>query len=1071
MATGITTASFYGGGATYTVTLTQDPGTNDGQVIIYWTLKSSMAWPATVYAKITVGTKTITTSSVTYSNTTATGNFTLSFDEGTESVSQKYSMMAYDASDGSALNESVKNASGTCTLYPKITYTACTAPTSFNVGTPLLIPTNIDAELLFSWTAGTAGTYNSISGYKIYYSKNIAPTINSTVIAECNATDTSVTLSASNLSDSTFVRGDKYYFKIQTIGTKEGYDSPISSASCTVAINSLPDYPTISNEPSVKVVSATSGGTVSFTVSPGTDDDGQTYTAFWGTSPTATGSDRKRLTSETFSQTISEDTIFYFWTYDGLEYSESYSTSAKYTLNTMPVLKTPVVTGIKLESDNIPSNITYTYARVLSGTVSGFTDTSKTLSKREWILEASGSKVNSFSLTSDFSNLDLSPYLGFGQTYRLGCRGYDGYDWSNYQYSDYFYIAPVPKITAIYNNFEGKAYGNEWDNYFYDKIRIDISKDTGLTKTNFLLPTSVSSYKIDGYLTANAGYVTSINIKISDLTAYKLAAEEKTYDFTINAYMVKGNSKTVEGITWELKRPSTEANPGIVTSITNSFSPGDSAVNPLHFFTQKSWVVAFTKYSQDLDFSYEFRIDGDSSISGSVLMFSTDKGNLKLTSSGDYFYATFDFSNIDFSAYYSNLNAAYSLGFYIYRIAPTGEKFITQRDLYITFIESPELNGEPGWNFKCYCENDKTVEVPNNFKIYKGQRFIFDCYLKGYNNEQIIIQPQIKRMNEALYTSIKSVYSSVSSPYDAFMLDVIPWSDFGDSQTIYMTEDESITDHLKYFGNGEIDYFLEDIAQSGYCCFRLKYITQSTKQTGYLADATKSVYLPQRGASASIDLTPLINGYSSTDLYWTLGMTISDWGCDSASIAGAKISFEYCPATFLSGAWTKLLSIKRSKTAASGTNLLSLTSNEYKNDLSSPLKLVAYDTDSGFTDENGDEVGYVYLRCSLIITLDYTPIIINGVSYMPLGDPDYKTVSTYITILNNVPTVAYRKNQIGINTNNFEDEAALSVVNIASVSGHETIRLTRLDGDEVINRIINIKDGTIDGFIVDGGSY
>lgn len=108
-------------------------------------------------------------------------------------------------------------------------------------------------------------------------------------------------------------RGAIFYFKVQSIGAVSGYNSPIGETTISFSVNRLPIV-SISN---FKDKVPSSGGTPSAQVS-GTDEDGQNLTFFY-----AVGAGEKIAISGTTwtGASISSQTTYSFWAFDGLEYS------------------------------------------------------------------------------------------------------------------------------------------------------------------------------------------------------------------------------------------------------------------------------------------------------------------------------------------------------------------------------------------------------------------------------------------------------------------------------------------------------------------------------------------------------------------------------------------------------------------------------------------------------------------------------------------------------------------------------------------------------------------------------
>ena len=115
------------------------------------------------------------------------------------------------------------------------TYTATSAPTSVS-----LAATTIDAgtSTTLSWSGAKAGTYNTITGYHIYRST----AENGTYSLAYNVSSTSTAASTSVAAPSTM--GQKYYYKVYTIGSRNLNSGPSSAVSLTAQTYSAPSAPT-----------------------------------------------------------------------------------------------------------------------------------------------------------------------------------------------------------------------------------------------------------------------------------------------------------------------------------------------------------------------------------------------------------------------------------------------------------------------------------------------------------------------------------------------------------------------------------------------------------------------------------------------------------------------------------------------------------------------------------------------------------------------------------------------------------------------------------------------------------
>ena len=115
------------------------------------------------------------------------------------------------------------------------TYTATGAPTSVS-----LAATTIDAgeSTTLSWSGAKAGTYNTITGYHVYRST----AENGTYSLAYNVSSTSTAASVSVAAPSTM--GQKYYYKVYTIGSRNLNSVASSVVSLTAQTYTAPSAPT-----------------------------------------------------------------------------------------------------------------------------------------------------------------------------------------------------------------------------------------------------------------------------------------------------------------------------------------------------------------------------------------------------------------------------------------------------------------------------------------------------------------------------------------------------------------------------------------------------------------------------------------------------------------------------------------------------------------------------------------------------------------------------------------------------------------------------------------------------------
>lgn len=116
------------------------------------------------------------------------------------------------------------NSTGTDPYYSVINYTACGAPTSISVASNNVAA---NASVKLSWSGATAGTGVSIKGYAVYRSTSATGTYTKLTTVTTTATSGSVNVKAPSDNGS-------YYYKIVTLSSVAGYDSPKSSTYATL---------------------------------------------------------------------------------------------------------------------------------------------------------------------------------------------------------------------------------------------------------------------------------------------------------------------------------------------------------------------------------------------------------------------------------------------------------------------------------------------------------------------------------------------------------------------------------------------------------------------------------------------------------------------------------------------------------------------------------------------------------------------------------------------------------------------------------------------------------------------
>ena len=324
----------------------------------------------TVSAIITAGNGTVSKTNLSFRSTTGTVVYEAGL--GTQS----FTITHNSSGNGSCtikitatINDVAVSGSDTVSgtkIYP----TSCGAPTSVTAS-GIVTP---NGTITISWSGASGGRYNSISGYRVYYtitSGGTAPTTSTTTYKDVSSTSTSgsTTITLSNAT-----RGYIVKFGVVTKGgAGSSYWSSIKTGG-SVTVNRLPTAPTVTGSSGI----VTPGAALEWAVTvSGTDADGQTRTLYYATSSTGTKTKFTSPLQLTASSTRGNATTYYFYTYDTLEYSSA--TTKTITINSLP--SAPTVTADKTTipyggsvkftltaTDTNSQTLSYYYATSASGT-------------------------------------------------------------------------------------------------------------------------------------------------------------------------------------------------------------------------------------------------------------------------------------------------------------------------------------------------------------------------------------------------------------------------------------------------------------------------------------------------------------------------------------------------------------------------------------------------------------------------------------------------------------------------------------------------------------------------------
>ena len=921
--------------------------------------------------------------------------------------------------------------SGQVTL-PALT-SACTAPTSVTANASIVKQGN---NVTISWSGAKAGTNNAISKYRVFYRNGSSPTT-STYDGYTDSTSTSVNIKMSG------TRGSNYYFKVQSIGSVSGYSSDISSAYATSKVNQLPPAPTVIPN---KTTVPSSGGSVTFTLSA-TDPDSQTTSFYYSTF--AEGTKTKISSGDSIS--VSNTTTYYFYSYDGLEYSSSY-TSKTITKNTKPTISiSSQGAGTLYTSDLLTNNSYKNFYTQVTGTAT----LSKTGSTITWYgryatIPSSDSVSswttvnlgvnNNTTVTHDLSSNSTFKTLN-NIVYQIGAKCNDGIEdsdtvWANTN----FVIAPVPTIGDFINQYGTSNINYSTANHFYNQASIVATKDSSVTSVTInitnnatvsTLSDTISNYKINGYFKIN---ITNTNIN----TVYTLT-------FTINR-VIGSATKTFTITSAGLPYKS-----GGATLTSSDISNQTNILKP--YTDNGSFVITLYNFFETLSYSSAKKNYDGTELPTSCLSFDFVKGSKILNiipiysndSSASSLYFTY---NKDFyktqllngeNPLELDLETTNSIDLRITFRDVFGQSYILTKTNYLTLdFREPFINED---GFSLTVLRGGAVATDN---IQEGDVVQLSLDWQAYNSQVATIETYIYRSS----TTISD-------------LTTVSWERFqNDSNYIWTidTSEKSPTNLIRS-GTGTNNYTINQLNKSNYIYFKIITNINGQTKTYYISNyrtTQRHISIPSISFSTlAYEANTKLIKYIHSSYDSGGGDTPSNSNDTSGGIQRLEIGIQY--STDFASSETDKFYI--STDGSSSTNFVALVTRSSEADITSE-QIATTEYSQSFTDTE-----WTYYNIRLVVKTT-----INSITKTSIGEE--------ITIYNLAPTISYRKNQVGINvkpenvdrldglttSENIKDTGALI---IQATSGKDNIYI--ISADNVLK--IKMTDGSIDGIIINCGTW
>lgn len=962
--------------------------------------------------------------------------------------------------------------SATADLGQNYFYTAVTGPTDFamNISDTSPVSKNLD-NFTISWKGAQHGANNQIAKYSVEVfkiSNNVQTSFITQENIECEADQgasnwLSYLIDLSNYKDE-FSEGDWISWRVKSYGTNTNYNSDFVNSTTGIYINKTPSAPIVNAITSIIPVQ---GGTATYSANLSNiqvnrpaknrfNNKTMIYPAF--KLYRVSGSSKTEITlnsSSQFSLSVGKGTTNFsasFCSYDGIDYSPSMSVAIN--RNPQPQL----TFNTKREVECLTENLKYYLKYKLDGAISNSYQNMKYKFGLRYSTDENFPSSNSteiilqeLSTKNYYNETDIrDKFINFatqasGMYFKFFAQGFDGYDYTGIEESNVYFIPGKPSFKQIYNKENCKTVLGANDsllNYFSGSLSLSFTRDTGYDGAILVINTNGKQYELPVALShsetetiVNATNIPVIKDLLEGGLEYKFNVKfTKTY-LTQNTYyqtsLTSGNSLT---------RVKT-----LILGISNDYNKNNAAYR---IFTDENPNVnfAFKVVDQNgslLDTDEENEIKetslyGISSIAAACYLkigdYEFNLENFLPRYGGEYGEINYDLLN--FKNYYNNIkNSLNKNGISCLPVSFSmeddfGSRYTAQSEtgLYINCVEDLEDFSK---TFYITNSSNESVPLPSGGALIEGMKLSLETRFLSYNTNPRC-QLQISRGGAEFV-------------------------DYGSSFGITASSEAEPGTPVEYAIIKEIS-IIPQIIQKDYSVKFQLLITNDTGNT-YVQNF-EEVYTAKEFQAGTASITGA--SYAKADKKLTLSYQIQNPGANlfGEEIAGLTIetipSFEYFNSDF-----------------TTTTSNFAYCSQENVNYNKVPYSTVIQ-KQLTVTDKEGKPIEsssfYGILKVTTVITYK-----INNVEFE--NAYSYQTLQT--TIFNEAPTVSYRQNIIGINTNNVNDWSTGVLVISAITDAKKKVLFINptctpeKKGDELTGYIaaIDVYTGEIDGFIIDGGSW
>lgn len=904
-------------------------------------------------------------------------------------------------------------------------------------------------KIKVGWNAGSAGTNNPVAAYDIYvrvtadganpsyssytYYKRISP-------GSTEFNNRYYEFTASNLS-----RGYKVRVGVQSVGTQSSYSSGLTISGTTLSVNYLPNTPfsynkTVSHYSSDHHIEAYAGNA---------NDSGQTATLWYSKS-----TDKGNITQYSSSSSFDFNTTYYFWTWDGLEYSSSYS-SAKITQNPLPNFSSIYITcpnPISVSGNSAypgsRSNLVNAWYLNIRGTLSNKTTGTLSiyLKRRAFDSNTAPSGENDFNINSgiiystrlangtfSINNLNLFSFTGLGLDYWLGISFNDGLDTTTLGYlkttdnGKFLTIAPAPSDKGIINNCSNTSIG--LDNYFWKDVRFRFSYDSGLyngSQSCIYYPSNNTSSKLNATFLGK-GISSDGTVMYFDFrTSQSLTPGQ---DYRLNITLGGGGLEAACGFIKSLKqcplligisqsncavKPFSESSVEWNVSISNSTALNDAEqIKTNYCLANNYWETSLILNEQKLIIS-----NGEANVSADYLT--------RSETLDDAFWNKY-------WSYFTDKDTNYELPLRVTITNLFGRSIIFESSYKakINFIE-PIIASFTESSLGYLDSSNTFCEIaPDTDSLIENLELRFRPEISVYNSTNLSYRVQISRGDPDSWIDYKVGSINYSNNYNRGNPVRINW-----------------------VSSSEIVRMVGEIADNNNCYFRI-ILTSPTGQStteSYKKKSTNDVIALKRLRHVSVSIDFLTASYNSKD---NTSICSLSYSCPDIGVKKENIDD--------SDSWFILQ--RNSDVNYSGeSDEDKLYYADNKTDWNQVPSTGGQPKSHSFTPTNKMTNSFEYWR--LYLCTQVTFVFKNGLVVTNVK----KSYSKSIVVYNITPTISPRSNHLGINYHDFEELPNNGNDTVLAVGQTSDRHVLYFVTNDRISKI-DIRTGDIDNFVLDGGTW